>query len=135
MQLKMNVQRQIDELKNVCEVPKLQKFPRSWDKVTCINFLQRKIILNCIAYYKLNTNALSDREYDELSKQLVALQKDIQIDNTQYGYVMYDFDGTTGFDLYDRLNARDKHYLMNIACHVLQVSAKKPKTKKKGGLF
>ena len=113
----------------------MQKFPRRWDKLTCINFLQRKIILNCIAYYQLNTNKLTDKEYDELSKQLVELQKDININDTQYGYIMYDFDGTTGFDLYDRLNASDKQYLMNIACHVLQVSTRKTKTKKKGGLF
>ena len=113
----------------------MQKFPRRWDKITCINFLQRKIILNCIAYYQLNTNKLTDKEYDELSKQLVSLQKDININDTQYGYIMYDFDGTTGFDLYDRLNASDKQYLMNIACHVLQVSTRKTKTKKKGGLF
>ena len=113
----------------------MQRFPRRWDKITCINFLQRKIILNCIAYYQLNTNKLTDKEYDELSRQLVSLQKDININDTQYGYVMYDFDGTTGFDLYDRLNASDKQYLMNIACHVLQVSTRKTKTKKKGGLF
>ena len=113
----------------------MQRFPRRWDKITCINFLQRKIILNCIAYYQLNINKLTDKEYDELSKQLVSLQKDININDTQYGYIMYDFDGTTGFDLYDRLNASDRQYLMNIACHVLQVSTRKSKTKKKGGLF
>ena len=113
----------------------MQRFPRRWDKITCINFLQRKIILNCIAYYQLNTNKLTDKEYDELSKQLVSLQKDININDTQYGYIMYEFDGTTGFDLYDRLNGSDKQYLMNIACHVLQVSTRKSKTKKKGGLF
>lgn len=113
----------------------MQRFPRRWDKITCINFLQRKIILNCIAYYQLNTNKLTDKEYDELSKQLVSLQKDININDTQYGYIMYDFDGTTGFDLYDRLNANDKQYLMNIACHALYVSTRKTKTKKKGGLF
>lgn len=113
----------------------MQRFPRRWDKITCINFLQRKIILNCIAYYQLNTNRLTDKEYDELSKQLVSLQKDININDTQYGYVMYDFDGTTGFDLYDRLNASDRQYLMNIACHALYVSTRKTKTKKKGGLF
>ena len=113
----------------------MQRFPRRWDKITCINFLQRKIILNCIAYYQLNTNNLTDKEHDELSRQLVSLQKDININDTQYGYVMYDFDGTTGFDLYDRLNASDRQYLMNIACHVLQVSTRKSKTKKKGGLF
>ena len=113
----------------------MQRFPRRWDKITCINFLQRKIILNCIAYYQLNTNKLTDKEYDELSRQLVSLQKDININDTQYGYVMYDFDGTTGFDLYDRLNTHDKRYLMNIACHALHVSTRKPKIKKKGGLF
>ena len=113
----------------------MQRFPRRWDKITCINFLQRKIILNCIAYYHLNTNKLTDKEYDELSRQLVSLQKDININDTQYGYIMYDFDGTTGFDLYDRLNASDKQYLMNIACHALHVSPRKSKIKKKGGLF
>lgn len=111
----------------------MQKFPRRWDKLTCINFLQRKIILNCIAYYELNTNRLSDKEYDELSYQLVELQKDVDIQDTEYGYAMYDFDGSTGFHLYDRLNTHDREYLMNIACHALHISIRKPK--KKGGLF
>lgn len=47
---------------------------------------------------------------------------------------MYDFDGTTGFDLYDRLNEHDKEYLMNIACHYLNKSKiEKQKIKKVGG--
>lgn len=112
----------------------MQKFPRRWDKLTCINFLQRKIILNCIAYYELNTNKLSDKEYDELSKQLVELQKNVNISDTQYGYVMCDFDGTTGFDLYERLNDYDKKYLMSIAIHHCSTKTKVIK-KKKGGLF
>jgi hypothetical protein len=112
----------------------VQKFPRRWDKLTCINFLQRKIILNCIAYYELNTNKLSDKEYDELSKQLVELQKNVNISDTQYGYVMCDFDGTTGFDLYERLNDYDKKYLMSIAIHHCSTKTKVIK-KKKGGLF
>ena len=114
----------------------MQRFPRRWDKITCINFLQRKIILNAMAYYELDSPKLSDREYDELSKQLVGLQKDIDIQQTQYGYVMYDFDGTTGFDLYSRLNEADKRYLMQIARHVLGLECAiiKPK-RKKGGLF
>ena len=111
----------------------MQKFPRRWDKITCINYLQRKIILNCIAYYELNTNKLSDKAYDELSRQLVELQKSIDISNTQYGYVFYDFDGSTGFDLYHRLNENDKKYLYNIACHVC--GGKTKKVDKKGGLF
>ena len=47
---------------------------------------------------------------------------------------MYDFDGTTGFDLYDRLNEHDNEYLMNIACHYLNKSKiEKKKIKKLGG--
>lgn len=117
----------------------MQKFPRRWDKVTCIDFLQRKIILNCIAYYELNTNILSDTEYDDLSRQLVNMQDDQSIDimhDTQYGYCMYDFDGSTGFDLYPRLNDHDKEYLMNIALLVLKNDIYiKPKKKRKRGLF
>ena len=113
----------------------MQEFPRRWDKITCINFLQRKIILNAIAYYELDNPKLTDKEYDELSKQLVELQKDININDTQYGYAMYDFDGTTGFDLYDRLNSHDKEYLMNIAVHQCGNKIKVTNKKRKGGLF
>ena len=113
----------------------MQRFPRRWDKITCINFLQRKIILNAIAYYELDSPKLSDREYDELSRQLAELQKDIDIQQTQYGYVMYDFDGTTGFDLYHRLNLSDKKYLMNIALNIFGGNNKPVTRKKKGGLF
>lgn len=117
----------------------MQKFPRRWSKITCIDFLQRKIILNCIVYYELNMNKLSDKEYDDLSRQLVDMQKDSSIDimhDTQYGYCMYDFDGSTGFDLYHRLNDHDKEYLMNIALLILKNDIYiKPKKKRKGGLF
>ena len=112
----------------------MQRFPRRWNKITCINFLQRKIILNAIAYYELDSPRLSDREYDELSHQLVELQNDIDIHETQYGYLMYDFDGTTGFDLYSRLNEKDKRHLMQIARYIFG-SKSESKRKKKGGLF
>lgn len=94
----------------------MQKFPDDWDLKTRINYLQRKIILNSIAYYMLDTSLLSDREYDELSRQLVDMHKAYgDIGDTEYGYVMYDFDGTTGFDLFSRLNKKDQDYLLMIA--------------------
>lgn len=111
----------------------MQRFPRRWDKITCTNYLQRKIILNAIAYYELDTSPLSDKEYDELSKQLVEMQKDIDIQETQYGYVMYDFDGTTGFDLYYRLSDRDKRYLMQIALNGCAYNKVLKKNEKKKG--
>jgi hypothetical protein len=101
----------------------MQKFPDHWDLKTKIEFLQRKIILNSIAYYMFDTNFLSDREYDELSKQLVRLHKEYgDVRDTQYGYCMRDFDGSTGFDLYDRLTNYDKEYLTNMVKHHLGVN-------------
>lgn len=93
----------------------MQKFPSDWCLKDKIEFLQRKIILNSIAYYEFNTNFLSDRYYDSISRQLVQLCKEYgDVSDTQYGYAMGDFDGMTGFDLFYRLNERDWLYLTNM---------------------
>jgi NAD-dependent DNA ligase len=90
----------------------MQKFPDDWDLKTKIDFLQRKILLNSMAYYNHDTNFLSDMEYDSISKQLVALHAEYgDISDTQYGYVFDGFDGSTGFDLYYALNDHDQAYL------------------------
>ena len=90
--------------------------------------------MNCIAYYYKNTNGLSDKDYDEISKQLVELQKTVDVRLTQYGYIFYDFDGSTGFDLYDRLTEEDKKY-MNAIKNLVFPKSNNKKKKKKGGLF
>ena len=93
----------------------MQKFPTNWNLKSKIEFLQRKIILNSIAYYEFDTNFLSDRFYDSMSKQLVELCREYgDISDTQYGYAMYDFDGSTGFDLVSRLTDDDRDYLVNM---------------------
>lgn len=112
------------------------KLPRRWDNITKVSFLQRAVIINSILYYELDNPKMTDKGYDELCKQLVTLQKEINVDDTQYGYAFYDFDGSTGFDLYGRLNEKDRLYLFNIACHIGGKAKKeKPKKKKIGGLF
>lgn len=93
----------------------MQNFPRDWDIVTKISYLQRKIIISSILYYDFDESPISDREYDSLSKQLVELQKDDSAKDSQYWYVFNDFDGTTGFDLRDRLNTKDREYLTHLA--------------------
>ena len=110
----------------------LYKFPRRWDTETCTSFLQRVVIIHSILYYELDNPLISDKSYDEVSKQLLEYQKDANIDATQYGYMMYDFDGNTGFDLYTRLNDSDRKYLRHIASRLAGVKTKK---KKKGKLF
>lgn len=93
----------------------MQRFPSDWDLKTKIDFLQRKILLNSIAYYMFDTNFLDDPYYDSLSRQLVDLHNSYgDIRDTQYGYVFFDFDGSTGFDLYYRLTDHDREYLANM---------------------
>lgn len=86
-----------------------------------IEFLQRKIILNSIAYYEYDTNFISDRYFDSMCKELVALQAEYgDISDTQYGYVFYDFDGSTGFDLVYRLTETDRAYLVQMVRHQIK---------------
>lgn len=40
--------------------------------------------------------------------------------NTKYGYCMYDFDGTTGFDLWSRLNVMDKQFIGKLAKQIIK---------------
>lgn len=96
----------------------MQKFPDGWNLKDKIEFLQRKIILNSVAYYEYDTNFLSDKFYDSMCKQLVELQHEYgDVSDTQYGYAFCDFDGSTGFDLYFRLTEKDRDYLLNILKH------------------
>lgn len=115
----------------------MNKFPRRWSLKDKVEFLQRKIIINSILYYYRDTNFISDNQFDEISAYLVNLQSQINIEDTMYGYIFYDFDGTTGFHLYDRLMEEDKNYLDIIVNHILVLSKKshKIKTSKKGALF
>ena len=80
-----------------------------------INYLQRFILVNSYLYYEKDDSAITDKQFDEAAKQLVKLQRGYDTSKTQYGYVFYDFDGTTGFDLWDRLNKKDKRFIQNIA--------------------
>jgi len=84
-----------------------------------ISVLQRMIILHSILYYELDNSVLTDKSYDELSRQLVTMQKSNDTKDTDYYYCMYDFDGNTGFDLYNRLSEKDKTYLKHIALSIL----------------
>jgi hypothetical protein len=52
-------------------------------------------------------------------EQKVYSQKTLRI-YTQYGYVFYDFDGTTGFDLFSRLNGMDKQFIGKLAKGIIK---------------
>ena len=94
-----------------------------WSDATKVGYLQRYIIIHSIIYYELNGSVISDKEFDSVAQQLVKMQKQIgrrKLKDTMYYYCMYDFDGSTGFYLFDRLIPFDKQYLMQIAQNVFR---------------
>ena len=95
------------------------------------SFLQRKIIINSIIYYELNESLMSDQKFDKMCRSLLkGIQHTKNYQRSDYFYVFYDFDGSTGFHLYHRLEDDDKEYLMHLAKHVLRL-AKREKGKSK----
>lgn len=70
----------------------------------------------------MDASVISDEQFDQLSKQLVELRDQMieeEYQKTAYYYCFKDFDGSTGFDLPDRLSQSDKKYLTAIANLVL----------------
>lgn len=86
-----------------------------------MSVMQRYIIVHSILYYVKDTSVISDKEFDDVARELVKLKKENPEDyeQTEYYYCMKDFDGTTGFDLFDKLSMSDKMYLTCIADNVL----------------
>ena len=112
-------------------------FPESFSEVDKINYLQRKVILLSIAYYIYNRSFVPDAYFDEISHQLVKMQQDYDEENkkvendnhsvksdTEYGYMMFDFEGSTGFDLYPRLKKKDQEYLVSMVEYKIKRSTK-----------
>lgn len=93
-----------------------QQFPEHWDVLTCVNYLQRKIIILSISYYEFDFSPVSDQQYDILSHQLIELMRNCEnVEESTYWYVYYDFEGSTGHHLFNRLNEKDKEYLTHLA--------------------
>lgn len=93
-----------------------------WDDHVKISYLQRQIIVHSLLYYEQNTNVIDDKEFDILAKQLVSLQtsvESVEAEKSTYWYLLYDFDGSTGFDIPGRLTTKDHLYLSSIAINVL----------------
>lgn len=88
-----------------------------WSDKDKIELLSKWIIVQSIVYYRLGTSHVDDFKFDSNSKQLVKLMKHNSKASkaSKWYYVMYDFDGTTGFQLYDRLNKKHKEELEIIA--------------------
>ena len=94
-----------------------------WSNKLKMSALQRWVIVHSILYYEMDSSIVSDKMFDDNAKQLVKMQKQYSDEATQtdYWYLFYDFDGSTGFDLFGRLKKKDRRYLTQIAQHVLKL--------------
>ena len=94
-----------------------------WSTPLKISWLQRFIIIHSIIYYEMSENVIPDKDFDSVSKQLVEMMKKAtqeEMERTEYYYLMRDFDGSTGFYLYDGLKEKDKKRLVQYATHILR---------------
>lgn len=97
----------------------MYKFLSCWTVYDKISFLQRVILIHSYLYYMKDNPTWSDKKYDEIAKQLAFYQRHLTeykiVTYTQYGYVFFDYDGTTGFDLFYKLKETDKQVIARIA--------------------
>lgn len=93
-----------------------------WSNKTKMSYIQRRLIVYSILYYKDGVSLVSDNDFDELSKQLIEMSKENpeEYKKTRYYYCMHDFDGSTGFDLFSKLNVEDKQYLNLISQNLIK---------------
>lgn len=94
-----------------------------WSIKQKANWLERCIIIHSILYYEMHENIIEDFQFDEAGKQLLKFKKQLgeqEFKQTEYYYVFKDFDASTGFYIYDRLNKYDKKYLTMLAVFTLR---------------
>lgn len=88
-----------------------------------IDFLQRFIIVHSYIYYELNNNKISDKYYDEKSKELATYRMDypdLWKSSMYYRQFGDDYDGATGFTLYHDLDDHQKEIVRSIAYSILK---------------
>lgn len=92
------------------------KFRYPFNIVERIQLLQRSILVNSFAYYELDSNLLSDFQYDENAKQLAEFKRDYPDEFKRSRYFEYFKDYcseddnahyTSGFDLLERVRRAD----------------------------
>lgn len=93
------------------------KFHIPFNVVERIQLLQRSILVNSFAYYELDSNLLSDFQYDNNAKQLAEFKRDYPDEFKRSRYFEYfkdycsEDDGahyTSGFDLLEKVRRTDK---------------------------
>lgn len=93
-----------------------------------IDWLQRFIIVHSFIYYELDSNIISDKEYDSACKKLVKYKEDypdLWKSSEYYKQFGDEYNGATGFTLYHDLNDKQKAIIRSIAYSILSSRKKK----------
>lgn len=98
-----------------------------------IQLLQRWIILHSYLYYELDKSVIADKCFDDNCKQLMKMKKEFpkEYKKSRYDYCMKDFDGNTGFDLYNRLTYVDRDKIERDAKVILKLNGEQNNGKEK----
>ena len=84
-----------------------------------IELLELWLVVQSTLYYKTDTQLVDDSVYDNNGKQLMEYmdKSPRSFRASRYNYAFYDFEGSTGCYLYDRLNKHDKKHVDEaVAC-------------------
>lgn len=91
--------------------------------ITKVSKLQRYVLVHSYLYYELDRPVITDKKYDEESTKLLNELFRIserELLKTDYGYAFVDYDGCSGYDLYEKLFPCDQKKIATIANHVLR---------------
>lgn len=77
-----------------------------WKPKSKIELLQRWILVHSYIYYNLNKSIVSDEMFDKNSLQLykLKLRYKQEYKQTKYYYAMKEYDGSSGFGIFEKLN-------------------------------
>jgi NAD-dependent DNA ligase len=96
------------------------KFKEGITTLEKVSSLQRYILVQSCLYYEMDSSVITDKEYDKSAYGLVEMQKEVNIPDTDYGSVFIGFDGTTGFDLFSKLDETEKEKIRRISKNTLK---------------
>lgn len=116
-------------LQEMREVGRMKFMSPYWDNKAKLELLAKWILVHSYMYYELDRPYVSDEMFDNNCKQFVALAKEDKqsFKRHNYCYAMHDFDGSTGFDLFSRLNEVDRGKVLMSAEWILQNLVNKKK--------
>lgn len=88
-----------------------------------------QMLIHSRIYYELNTNIISDKQFDAWAKELVRLQKDYPNESKEVAWydAFKDWDGSTGafLPLKDEWVVRKARYILGLKNHCVKEEPKK----------